>query len=137
MLIAITLDVTDLDRQARFWSGLLDYQVAAVPPNYRVLTSASAGGGPTLVLQAVSEPRVGKNRMHLDLHPDDPVALLARAVAAGATPIGGPVTELLAQAGIWWQVLADPEGNEFCVAGEGNPPGTVDSIRATGAASHE
>ena len=40
---------------------------------------------------------------------------ITRLQALGARPLGEPVTELLESAGVWWQVMADPEGNEFCI----------------------
>ena len=68
---------------------------------------------PDLELLRNADPRTGKNRLHLDVAPavdDDRDAEVARLVALGATPIdvgqGDDVT---------WVVLADPEGNEFCV----------------------
>jgi hypothetical protein len=62
----------------------------------------------------------------VDIHPpaDLGVAALAdRLEALGGRRLGGPVTDLLAGYGIWWQVMADPEGNELdLVADAGHPP---------------
>ena len=55
--------------------------------------------------------KTGKNRMHLDCHPDDPEAHITRLRRLGATVVG----ERVERFGHWWQVMADPEGNEFCV----------------------
>ena len=57
------------------------------------------------------EPKVTKNRVHLDLHADDPVAEAERLCGFGATTR----TALQEQGGFRWLVMADPEGNEFCV----------------------
>jgi hypothetical protein len=63
--------------------------------------------------------------MHVDVHP--PAALGVSGLATkleelGGTRVGGPVTELLDTAGIWWQVMRDPEGHELCVVAD---PGHV------------
>jgi len=63
----------------------------------------------------VGEPKVGKLRMHLDLYSDDLEAEVTRLEALGATRIGEAV---VGEAGERWVVLADPEGNEFCVCEE-------------------
>ncbi|MDP2292518.1 MAG: VOC family protein, partial [Actinomycetota bacterium] len=59
----------------------------------------------------VPEPKTVKNRVHLDLHFDERDEVVARAIASGATKLWdgqlGPQT---------WVTLADPEGNEFCIA---------------------
>jgi hypothetical protein len=70
-------------------------------------------GLPELVFQRVPEPKAGKNRLHLDLYVDDPAAEVARLEALGATRLGGRVEG--GDACAWWQVMADPQGNEFCV----------------------
>ncbi|WP_170223734.1 VOC family protein [Nonomuraea turkmeniaca] len=64
------------------------------------------GGSPRLWFQRVPERKIVKNRLHLDLESDDPDAELARLSALGATVLG-TYDE--------WVVLADPEGNEFCL----------------------
>jgi hypothetical protein len=70
-----------------------------------------ANGGTRLLFQQVPESKSVKNRVHLDLHLDDRDAAVARAIEAGATKLWdgqqGPHT---------WVTLADPEGNEFCIA---------------------
>ena len=66
---------------------------------------------PGLLFASVPEPKSGKNRLHLDIRPDDRDAEVERLVALGAvrTDIGQGVQR--------WVVLSDPEGNEFCVLG--------------------
>ena len=74
---------------------------------------APGGAGPRLELVRVEDPKVVKNRWHLDVAPaagDDQAAEVARLKALGATDadVGqGPDST--------WVVLADPDGNEFCV----------------------
>jgi len=65
-----------------------------------------------LVIQRVTEANFGKNRMHLDLHVPDLSSEALRLEALGATTISeGVITEHDHQ----WLVMADPDGNEFCV----------------------
>jgi hypothetical protein len=73
---------------------------------------AAAGRGPFLEFITVEEPKRVKNRLHLDVAPspgEDHAAEVARLRALGATPVD------VGQRGVAWVVLADPEGNEFCV----------------------
>jgi len=74
---------------------------------------------PGLVFVPVDDPRSVKNRLHLDFRPDDQDAEVDRLVALGASPadVGQDGSET-------WVVLADPEGNEFCVLStRTSPPG--------------
>ena len=66
-------------------------------------------GGTTLAFFQVPDDKVVKNRLHLDLRPDDRDAEVARAEALGATRVD------VGQGEQTWVVLADPEGNEFCI----------------------
>jgi predicted enzyme related to lactoylglutathione lyase len=63
-----------------------------------------------LGLQRVPEARTGKNRVHLDLGTDDREAEVARLGSLGASVLAEHDMP-----GLWWTVMADPEGNEFCV----------------------
>ncbi len=81
-------------------------------PDAPVDEFSGTGRGGRVLFQMVPEPKTAKNRVHLDLHVGDQRdAVVDRLVGLGATVIGegseGPST---------WKVLADPEGNEFCVA---------------------
>ena len=72
--------------------------------------SPEDGVAPDLLFLAVPEGKSVKNRLHLDLRPEDQAAEVARIEALGATRVDigqGP--------DVTWVVLADPEGNEFCV----------------------
>jgi predicted enzyme related to lactoylglutathione lyase len=125
MRVSVVIDTQDPEGLAPFWRQALGYRAAGEPGGYGVLAPAAddrSAGRPTLVLQRVAEPRSGKNRLHLDLHVDDVTAETARLTALGATVVGPPVTELLAAAGIWWQVMADPHGNEFCLVADPQHP---------------
>ncbi len=70
-----------------------------------------AGERPRILLQRVPEPKAGKNRMHPDLRVTDMDAELARVTGLGATVVRGPFVD----DGWPTTVLADPEGNEFCL----------------------
>ena len=111
MDVVVTLDCLDTEALATFWTAALSplgYQRAFVAAPYLSLTSSS---GPTLLLQQVAEPKQGKNRMHLDFGVDDLDAELDRFARLGARRVSADLTEH----GFRWVVLADPEGNEFCV----------------------
>lgn len=66
---------------------------------------------PTWMFVKVPEPKTAKNRMHLDVMATDPHAEVARLIELGATQVSD-----MEEYGYTWTVMADPEGNEFCVA---------------------
>ena len=68
-----------------------------------------------LILQPVPEGRCGKNRMHLDVHPDDPADHIRELETLGGSRLGAPI----AAYGVEWQTMADLEGHEFCVVAHG------------------
>jgi predicted enzyme related to lactoylglutathione lyase len=107
----VTFDCTDPDALAAWWADAVGGEVNAVAPGEFVMVARQQG--PTLGFQKVPDPTPGKNKVHLDFHSTDKEAEVARLVAAGAREVGrnsfGPEFE--------WVVLADPEGNAFCVAG--------------------
>jgi catechol 2,3-dioxygenase-like lactoylglutathione lyase family enzyme len=111
-MIALAVDCRDAERMATFWCAALGAEVDRrwCDAHGVEYVQISTGDGPLLLFQPVSEAKAGKNRLHLDLAPatgarDDEVA---RLVSLGAT-------RLPAAAEHPWVVLADPEGNEFCV----------------------
>lgn len=138
----VAFDSNDPHVLADWWAAALGWQVEASDPGF-IASMIAAGhatdaettthhgvvvwrdgaavfdpqgrpGSPRLYFQLVPEAKTSKNRVHLDLRvaPDDPAEVVERCVAAGATRLWegrqGPHT---------WVTLADPEGNEFCVAG--------------------
>lgn len=112
MSIEVTLDCNDLALLARFWREALGCQEEPTVPGAYV--SLPSPAGLTLSLQAVPEPKVGKNRMHLDLLVGDVEQETKRLESLGATVRSGPLDLY----GTHWYVMADPEGNEFCVAAQ-------------------
>jgi predicted enzyme related to lactoylglutathione lyase len=112
MGVVLILDCNDLEREAEFWSAALRYQAAYRRDQYLVLLPAEGdGSGLVLQLQRVPEPKTGKNRLHLDLHVDAVEPEVERLEALGARPLAAPTVE----SGFRWRVMADPEGNEFCI----------------------
>lgn len=128
MNLSVVIDSVDPRAIAPFWALALGYRVHGALAQYVVLVpdvpaGASPDGRPVLVLQGVAEARTGKNRVHLDVHAPDVPAHVAALEAVGGVRTGPPVTDLLEQAGIWWQPMADGEGNLLCVVADpGHPP---------------
>ena len=116
-VIELVLDCRDPDSLARFWAAALAYEVVDTSGPYRSLEPIDGDDpGPTLVLQAVTEPKVGEE-------PAPPRRLRARHRGRGVPPRGprGPARlsdEVEDEDGERWLVMADPEGNEFCVCEE-------------------
>lgn len=74
MRLTVVLDCLDPDRLVEFWSEALGYRHAESLPGYEILLPQEGEPpGPVFVLQRVPEPKAGKNRMHVDVHP--PVSL--------------------------------------------------------------
>ncbi|WP_432000995.1 VOC family protein [Streptomyces sioyaensis] len=112
----LVIDCADPDRLAAFWSEVLGYvelgreddgSIEIGPPGV-----GFGGPQPTLVLSPSSDPRPAKLRLHIDVNATDrdQDAELQRllALGAGRVDVGQTGTES-------WHVLADPEGNEFCL----------------------
>jgi hypothetical protein len=114
-IAAVVVDCDDPRAMAGFWDDALDWTLHEVTDDHAVLRSAK-GVGPYLEFLRTPGVRAVHNRIHLDLlpHPvDDQEAEVARLLALGAT------TADVGQGAVSWKVLADPEGNEFCVLGRG------------------
>lgn len=122
MRVSVVLDSLDPQAISGFWQEALDYRLAADLGAFLVLAprDQEVPGQPVVILQRVSEPPAGKNRMHVDLHPPDAPAHVAHLESLGASRLGEPVTELLESVGVWWQRMTDPQGNVFCVVAD--PP---------------
>jgi catechol 2,3-dioxygenase-like lactoylglutathione lyase family enzyme len=112
----ITFDCADPFRLAEFWSQVTGYtedpQNGNAPEHPEALL-VSPDGAPALLFIAVPEPRTVKNRVHLDLGSATGTrdGEVERLLGVGATLVGDHRTE----EGLGWVVLADPEGNEFCI----------------------
>ncbi len=99
-------------RLAQFWAEFLRTEVAFEHEGFIWLTP---GPGQTrLAFQRVEQPSEGRRRLHLDFTAEDPEAELARALSLGASQL-----EDHWSGSFHWVVLADPEGNEFCLSQAG------------------
>lgn len=110
--LAVVLDCADLDRAAAFWGAVLGYTRQSSSAGPYLPLVPSDGAGVELLLQRVPEGKRGKNRLHLDLRTRELDREVAHVTALGAVPL---TTEPVSEGGWLWHVLADPDGNEFCV----------------------
>jgi predicted enzyme related to lactoylglutathione lyase len=106
----VTFDCVDPGKAATWWAAQFGGDAQEVMPGEFVIVTRPEG--PRLGFQKVPEPTPGKNRVHLDFHSDDVEGEVSRLVAAGATETG---RHSIGDFG--WVVLADPDGNAFCIAG--------------------
>jgi predicted enzyme related to lactoylglutathione lyase len=116
-LVHMVLDANDPARLASFWAAALGWladlddlpdEAAVMPARF----SYPGTGAVPMVFVPVPEPKAGKNRIHLDLATQTDAEqreLVARLRELGASPVD------IGQGDVPWAVLADPEGNEFCV----------------------
>ncbi|MFF4623689.1 VOC family protein [Nonomuraea jabiensis] len=114
-IAAVVVDCADPRAMARFWGEAVDWTLHEVTDDHAALRSAE-GVGPYLEFRRTSDVTTVWNRVHLDLLPypvDDKEAEVARLRTLGATNTD------VGQGDVPWTVLADPEGNEFCVLGKG------------------
>ncbi len=103
-------DATDPEALGRWWLAALDWvMVNDDPEEFEI--RAAPDRLPGLLFVRVPEPKTVKDRLHLDFRPDDCDAEVERLIALGATRAD------VGQGDQPWVVLADPEGNEFCVLG--------------------
>ena len=107
-LYAIVIDVNDLEACAKFWTQVLGTDI--LYQNERCLRLGHKGERPTLLLQKVPERHKEKNRVHIDLDVPDLDAAVSRV-----QDLGGHKLKQLSEYGIEWVVMADPDGNEFCL----------------------
>ncbi len=114
-ILNVTFDCSDGERLARFWSGVTGWAWSKqeMPGNPFWVVGDPDGLATRLVFVEVPEPKVVKNRVHVDLVPDDGSSTgeLDRIVDLGALI----VDDRRGRAPGGWVVLADPEGNEFCL----------------------
>jgi catechol 2,3-dioxygenase-like lactoylglutathione lyase family enzyme len=110
----LSVDSRDPEALAAFWAAVLDYRVLSREEGAVEIGPEAGFGGaaPTLVFAPVADPTPGKVRLHIDLNPTDrdQDAELERLLGLGAVPadVGQTGDES-------WHVLADPEGNQFCL----------------------
>ena len=108
----LVIAADDAERLAEFWIAVLGWQRTSQYQLPLVEIANPNGGHPSLTFEAVSDKKVVKNRLHIDVNPTgcDQEEEVERLIGLGARRIdigqGDDKT---------WVVLADPEGNEFCV----------------------
>jgi hypothetical protein len=104
----VVVDSRDPKVLGLWWQEALGWVVVSgIDEEFEI--APAEGAHPTLLFAAVPESKSGKNRLHLDFVPDDQDAEVERLLALGATRAD------VGQMEMPWVVLADPEGNEFCV----------------------
>src|SRR5215218_2830944 len=135
--ISLVLDCADPLRVGAFWRQALGYveadppdghaswaQVAAAGPADRIgyVITDPDGARPSMLFQVVPEPRVAKNRLHIDIRLSEgaprPSEEERRRIDAGVGPLvelGASVLRRNQDPDDWFVVLQDPEGNEFCL----------------------
>jgi hypothetical protein len=136
----VTFDAHDPERLARFWVEVLGYVVQPPPPGFdtwdafldsidwpkderdaRFALVDPEGTLPRLFFQKVAEPKTAKNRMHLDVNVgtgaknSDERRAAVRCKADALIALGATVHDEAEEAGEYWIVMQDPEGNEFCL----------------------
>ena len=107
-LHTIVLDVNDLERCAGFWSEVLGKKISFKVDKYCRI--GASDDKPSLLLQKVPEQHEHKNRAHIDLEVADLGSAVQRVVDLGGTRL-----QEISDYGITWAVMADPDGNEFCL----------------------
>src|SRR4051794_7924965 len=117
-LAAIAIDAVDPRPVVEFWCAVLDWKVTEEDDDV-ISIGPATGSGPTIDIVRVPETKSVKNRLHLDLRAEGigAAAELARLEELGArrVDVGQPPD-------CTWVVLADPEGNEFCLLGAAGSP---------------
>jgi hypothetical protein len=111
-LTSVVIDSADPPTLARWWAAALGWEVTVEISNESDVEPPPGEPGITLTFVPVNDERVLKNRIHLDLRSSslaEQDELIQRLMAAGAVEVD------ISQGAVPWAVLADPEGNEFCV----------------------
>ena len=108
---SIVIRVDDLERQAEFWAAALDYERRQGGSDDFVLLRPRDGQGPNVSLDQVHSRVQLPPRIHLDLYTEDQAGEVARLVGLGATEVHWDKRPPDAD----YVILADPEGNRFCV----------------------
>jgi predicted enzyme related to lactoylglutathione lyase len=109
----VVVDSDDLELEARFWSDVLGWRITYRSDEEWVIEppegSPEVDVVPDILFVKVPDQKVVKNRLHFDLRPKDQDVEVRRILDLGATRAD------IGQTDVTWVVLADPEGNEFCV----------------------
>lgn len=108
----LCIDCANPQKLGRFWSQVLDYEMEGPDEDGDVVIRGSEGSGPTILFVTVPEPKTVKNRLHIDVNAvdRDQAEEVERLLGLGAT-----YADVGQGDDVSWVVMADPEGNEFCV----------------------
>lgn len=110
----VSVDAHEPEKLAGFWREALGWRITSVEPEEVVLEppagSPEEGIVADILFLLVPEEKATKNRLHFDLRPSDQDAEVERLIDLGATRV-----DIGQSPACTWVVLADPEGNEFCV----------------------
>jgi predicted enzyme related to lactoylglutathione lyase len=112
---SIVIRVDDLQRQTEFWTAALDYVPRDDESDDFKLLRPRDGVGPNVSLDRVRSTLQVPPRIHLDLYAEDQSAEVSRLIALGATQVHWDKRPPDAD----YVILADPEGNRFCVVDAG------------------
>lgn len=115
---SVVLRVDDLERQKAFWTAALDYVPRDGDDDTFALLRPRGGRGPNLSLDRWHADVQVPPKIHLDLYADDQAAEVERLIALGATRVRWDRMPADAD----FVILADPEGNRFCVIDGGDQP---------------
>ena len=114
-ITGVIIDVADLDRSAAFWGGVFNEEVAFRIDEFVFFDVEDLH----VVLQQVPDVKVVKNRSHIDLASEDPEGFISRV-----EELGGAVVSEVNKPHYSLVVLADPDGNEFCISRTPSHPPT-------------
>ena len=110
----VVVDSSDPRSLGRWWADALGWVVTYdTADEFEIRQHADVVPG--LLFVPVRDPKAGKNRLHIDLRPDDQAAEVDRLLELGARRVD------VGQGDVSWVVLTDPEGNEFCVLRRSEP----------------
>jgi hypothetical protein len=122
--LQIALDCSDPAKLAEFWAAVLNYEIARISEDgERAFLADPQQKGPSFLLHRVPEPKLVKNRLHLDVYipaswglPPAEAKPIVDAEAERLRGMGATVLQVFEKPDDYFVVMSDPEGNEFCIA---------------------
>lgn len=112
-LATVVINVRDLERAKTFWTTVLGVEVVTEQevPGFFSWLRPQLPGGISVSLQVVDHPKPGPNQVHIDTTVDDIDEARTRIEALGGSFIAEHEFD-----GFRWNIMGDPEGNEFCIS---------------------